>query len=383
MKYRIIALYLPQFHPIPENDEWWGKGFTEWTNVAKAKPSFRGHIQPRIPGDLGFYDLRLPEVRKAQAELAKEAGIEGFCYYHYWFGEGKQLLERPFNEVVRDKEPDFPFCLCWANHSWGSSTWTNVKGKTAKSLFVKQKYMGEEDNKRHFYTLLEAFKDKRYITVDGKILFLIYDPFNFEGINEFINQWRQLAIENGLKGFHFVGMTNSTSFKTYSQKGIKINEEEDVQQRINEVLAMGFDAVNTNSQYRAQISSCGLLRTALHSFIGKKLKIQRPLILKQDDINNHMLLKADSQENVYPTILPNWDRTPRNSREPLYVNSTPEVFRKLVSRTLNVIKNKSEEHRIVIVKSWNEWGEGNYMEPDLQYGRGYIEAMKSALLESE
>ena len=123
MKPRIIGLYLPQYHPIPENDEWWGKGFTEWTNVAQARPQFRGHYQPRIPADLGFYDLRLPEVREQQAELAREAGLEGFCYYHYWFGNGKQLLERPFNEVLSSGKPDFPFCLCWANHDWTNKTW--------------------------------------------------------------------------------------------------------------------------------------------------------------------------------------------------------------------------------------------------------------------
>ncbi len=163
-KHRVIAFYLPQYHPIPENDAWWGPGFTEWTNVAAARPLFRGHVQPRIPADLGFYDLRLPETREAQAELAREAGIEGFCYYHYWFGNGKQLLERPFNEVLSSGKPDFPFCLCWANHTWASSTWTNARSRKAGSqILMEQRYPGREDNEMHFRTLLPAFRDPRYI----------------------------------------------------------------------------------------------------------------------------------------------------------------------------------------------------------------------------
>ena len=144
MNPRIIALYLPQYHPIPENDEWWGKGFTEWTNVAKAKPLFYGHYQPHIPADLGFYDLRLPEVREQQAQLAREAGIEGFCYYHYWFGNGKQLLERPFNEVLQSGKPDFPFCLCWANHDWTNKTWIKEKSTKRDSMIMKMEYSFED-----------------------------------------------------------------------------------------------------------------------------------------------------------------------------------------------------------------------------------------------
>ena len=153
MKPRIIGLYLPQYHPIPENDEWWGKGFTEWNNVVKARPLFRGHYQPRFPADLGFYDLRLPEVREQQAQLAREAGLEGFCYYHYWFG-GKQLLERPFNEVLSSGKPDFPFCLCWANHSWSNKTWNRKSNLQANSMLIEQTCPGDEDDREHFMNVL-------------------------------------------------------------------------------------------------------------------------------------------------------------------------------------------------------------------------------------
>ena len=172
---RFIAFYLPQFHPTKENDEWWGKGFTEWVSVAKARPLYRGHVEPHIPADLGFYDLRIPEIREQQAELAKEAGIEAFCYWHYWFGEGKRLLERPFNEVLTSGKPDFPFCLAWANHSWYKKLWDS-QAREKDLLLIEQKYLGIEDYKSHFYAMLPAFKDDRYFRVNGKLFFIVYDP---------------------------------------------------------------------------------------------------------------------------------------------------------------------------------------------------------------
>jgi lipopolysaccharide biosynthesis protein len=165
---RIIALYLPQYHPIPENDAWWGKGFTEWTNTAKARPLFRGHYQPHVPADLGFYDLRVPETRLAQATMAREYGIEGFCYYHYWFA-GTRLIERPFNEVLASGQPDFPFCLCWANQTW-TGAWHGLMNQ----ILIEQTYPGTDDHRRHFDTLLPAFLDRRYMTVDGKPIFVFF-----------------------------------------------------------------------------------------------------------------------------------------------------------------------------------------------------------------
>ena len=201
-KARIIAFHLPQFHPTPENDEWWGKGFTEWTNVAKAKPLYHGHYQPHIPADLGFYDLRLPEARHAQADLAREYGIEGFCYYHYWFG-GRRILERPVNEILASGEPDFPFCLCWANHSW-NNIWQGVADRT----LIEQTYPGMEDHRQHFEWLLKAFVDARYIKVNGKPMFLIYNPSDIPEIKSVMEYWRELAQQAGLKGLHLVGVNS-------------------------------------------------------------------------------------------------------------------------------------------------------------------------------
>ena len=172
-KARVIAFYLPQFHPIPENDKWWGKGFTEWTNVGKAKSFFKGHYQPRIPADLGYYDLRVSETRKAQADMAKEYGVEGFCYWHYWFGNGKRLLERPFEEVLKSSKPDFPFCLGWANESWKAKVWDFNSTKRDRTL-IEQLYPGDQDYKDHFYELLDAFKDNRYMRKNNKPICGIY-----------------------------------------------------------------------------------------------------------------------------------------------------------------------------------------------------------------
>ena len=195
---RLIAFYLPQFHPIPENDKWWGTGFTEWTNVAKARPLFPGHYQPRMPADLGFYNLRLPEVRAAQAKLAREAGIEGFCYWHYWFG-GKRLLERPFNEVLISGQPDLPFCLGWANQTW-SGIWHGVPSR----ILMEQTYPGPIDHERHFHAVLPAFHNPRYIRVRNMPVFLIYQPNELPSLPAFIEQWQNLALRNGLQGIHFV-----------------------------------------------------------------------------------------------------------------------------------------------------------------------------------
>ena len=379
---RIIAFYLPQFHPIPENDAWWGPGFTEWTNVAAAKPLFHGHVQPRIPADLGFYDLRLPETREAQAALAREAGIEGFCYYHYWFGGGKQLLERPFNEVVTSGKPDFPFCLCWANHTWASATWTNAKSrKKGSQVLMEQRYLGTADNERHFRTLLPAFRDPRYIRVDGKPLFAIFDPFNFKNAESFMAQWRQLAAEYDMPGFHFVAVVRTANPSSVAKTRLQGEEDPEAvaRERVKSVLAQGYDAVTTDNHQYAQIHAKGLWQNALHDFLAQYLGIRRPFRFRQAEINKYMLLALEKKENIYPTLVPNWDRTPRTKEDSIYVDSTPEEFGKLAARAIDLVAKKKEQHRIIFLKSWNEWGEGNYMEPDRQYGHGYIDALRRAI----
>ena len=247
-KARVIAFYLPQFHPIPENDEWWGKGFTEWTNVGKAKPLFKGHYQPRVPADLGYYDLRMPEIREAQANMAKEAGVEGFCYWHYWFGNGKQLLEKPFNDVLNSGKPDFPFCLGWANHSWNNRSWSKHARWSEDMTLMEQTYPGEEEHTIHFYEVLKAFKDPRYIKVDGKPMFVIFKPLDIPKVTKFIKLWKKLAKENGLNGIHFVGVTANSSNYTFDKDGKKKFKPagvNDCASHYQHTLDLGFDAVNS------------------------------------------------------------------------------------------------------------------------------------------
>ena len=255
-KIRAIAFYLPQYHPTKENDEWWGKGFTEWTNVAKARPLFKGHIQPHIPADLGFYDLRLSESREAQAALAQKYGIEGFCYWHYWFGNGKRLLERPFNEVLKSGKPDFPFCLAWANHSWMKKLW-DPNATFKDKLLMEQTYPGDDDIKAHFYTVLPAFQDKRYITVNGCPLFLIYAPLDYKEVSRFIEMWRSLALQNGLKGIYFVG-----------QGGMPFRSK---------ILSLGFDAFNDATVFgiKGKENKIGL---TLRKIIARLLKY--PIVIR-------------------------------------------------------------------------------------------------------
>lgn len=350
---KIIAFYLPQYHPTPNNNLWWGEGFTEWTNVAKSKPLFRFHYQPKIPADLGFYDLRLPEVRKRQTELAKDAGIDGFCYYHYWFGNGERELELPFNEVLKTGEPDFPFCLCWANETWSRKFW-NMEGNVIGSDTLReQRYLGLEDDTLHFNSLLPAFKDSRYIKIDGKPVFSIYKPLASEKISNLMKLWNQLALENGLSGIYFIG---------YS---LNADAEYD------ELKNLGFNAINSCRLNRNSVRSIGWVwRKAISLIFQTPRKVQYKKVIKS------LVTDFEKKDDVFPTIIPNWDHTPRSGvNGDLFLNSTPELFGKHAAETLNIVKSKPSEMQICFLKSWNEWGEGNYMEPDLKFGKRYIEIL--------
>lgn len=376
-KARVISFYLPQYHPFKENDEWWGKGFTEWTNVGKAKPLFRGHYQPRVPADLGYYDLRCPWVREAQAEMARNAGVEGFMYWHYWFGNGKKLLERPFQEVLLSGKPDFPFCLGWANHSWTNKSW-EVGTKKVKEATLMEMIYNKEEYIKHFYEVLPAFKDKRYIQVDGKPLFLVFRPLEIPNPREFIELWQAMAQENGLKGIYFVGIAYNMLPQDWTLKNIILKNIADKSALYYKaVLNAGYDAVNSRGYHRADYY-CRSLKEVLWRSICMRLFKYTPVSrCEQKNINKYLYVKEDRWENVFPTLLPNWDRTARSgARARVYTGSTPEVFSEQLKSVVDLLSDKEDEHKITFLMSWNEWAEGNYVEPDLKYGHGFLDVLK-------
>lgn len=350
---RPIAFYLPQYHPIPENDEWWGKGFTEWTNTAKAKPLFKGHYQPHVPADLGFYDLRLPEARAAQADMAREYGIEAFCYYHYWFG-GRRLLERPFDEVLESGQPDFPFCLCWANQ-----TWTGVWHGAPNRVLIEQTYPGMDNHRRHFEYLLKAFLDPRYIRVEGKPVFIVYSPEALPESQKVTDFWRTLAVEAGLPGLFLMA---EHKYPDWDPK------------------KAGFDAtVNVRLPPR---------RTDLQKLVTWKNPVQKikywyktwrklPTIHSYNTVMNHLISSQVPGIETYPCVIPNWDNTPRSGMNGMVLHgSTPELFRRHLRDAKLKIADLPAGRRFLFIKSWNEWAEGNHLEPDLRFGRQYLEVLR-------
>lgn len=382
-KPKIIAFYLPQYHPTPHNDEWWGKGFTEWTNVARAKPLFRGHEQPHVPGELGFYDLRLPETREAQANLAKEYGIYGFCYYYYRFEKGKYELELPLNEVLKTGKPDFPFMICWANEDWNKKFW-KYDGSCEKQILAEQKYGDEQDCIDFFYEVLPMFQDKRYIRIDGKPAFMIYRPEAVPDLEKFITKWQKLAIDAGLNGIYFMAyILDGYSVEPFIPKNRIDSLRHYLSSKCNSterkiyLLERGIDSLLVNRQY-TYFFKLSVVRKILQKI--KRKIIRTPRIVEYKNIIDSMQDMEDSEERLCPVVVPNWDHTPRSKNGGIvFINSTPDLYKTHLQRALQLIKNKKEEHQIIFLRAWNEWGEGNYIEPDLKWGRKYLEATKEAL----
>ncbi|WP_300597095.1 glycoside hydrolase family 99-like domain-containing protein [Niabella sp.] len=358
---KCLAFYLPQYHPIPENDEWWGKGFTEWTNVTKARPLFKGHRQPVFPGELGYYDLRVAKVREAQAKIAREHGVYGFIYYHYWFGNGKQLLERPLKEVIASGTPDFPFCVCWANETW-SGIWHGAPDK----ILIQQKYPGDEDIVQHFDCLIRLFEDPRYIRVNGLPLFMIYDGVRLPDSKSYTDKLRAEATRRGLGGLYILASNINADNWDFT--------------------AAGFDGKVSYAYNKAQYRLMKKSRQQLPKKVGRFF---RRMFLGSSyrgvtRIDQRTLVKSIRFEkqsgDIYPMVLPNWDNTPRSGHNGLVIeNTTPELFGAQIQKAVDYINSREMSDQFVILKSWNEWAEGNYVEPDAVHGYAYLDVLKKHL----
>ncbi len=345
---KLIAFLLPQFHCIPENNRWWGEGFTEWTNTRKARPLYTGHEQPKEPFHDYYYDLTDPKARSWQAETAKAYGLYGFCYYHYWFN-GKQLLEKPFNEVLTRGEPDFPFCLSWANEPW-TRKWDGFE----HHILMPQEYGEEKEWEAHFYALLDAFKDKRYIRIDDKPLFILYRPGKIPRCEEMLQYWNKLARENDLKGIYFVRTLG----------GFEISHQK------------GFDA-SVEFEPHYTFAHSGYHRIWSHIKAGDR----NHLIFDYDLVWQSILNRSPhrSGEKIFPGAYVNWDNTPRLSHEGQSgLGASPQKFGWYLTKQIEraVTQYKSE---YLFINAWNEWAEGTFLEPDKQYKYQYLEAVKKAL----
>lgn len=353
---RTIAFYLPQYHPVPENDEWWSKGFTEWTNVTKAKPLFPGHYQPHMPADLGFYDLRLPEVREQQAALAKEYGIHGFCYYHYWFN-GRRILERPFNDVLASGSPDFPFCLCWANENW-TRTWS---GGT-DDVLLNQNY-SHEDDLEHIRSLIPAFRDERYIRIDGKPLFLVYRTELLPNPARTAAIWREEAIKQGIGDLYLVR----------------------VESFINNIdpQTIGFDAAVEFAPdwdyMRLKLFNFDILRKLAKIGLFSKVLTDNQVI-DYDTLASCMMRKAKPEYLRFQGVTPSWDNSARRNKANIIINSTPDKYEEWLAYVIHKASNcVTSSPKLVFLNAWNEWAEGNHLEPDQKWGHAYLQATLNAI----
>ena len=347
-KVKAIAFVLPQFHPIPENDEWWGKGFTEWTNVTKATPLFHGHYQPQLPTDLGFYDLRLPEARLAQATLAQDHNIYGFCYYHYWFN-GKRLLNKPLDDMLRLRTPNMPFMYCWANENW-TRRWDGQEN----DILIKQTY-STEDDKKHIKWLCEnVFSDDRYIKVNGAPVFMIYRHNLFPNIKRTLELWRKIAIEE--YGFPDLYLCMAESFNLQDNP-----------------CQFGFDAAVEFSAHAVLKHKCkpkyktSFFKKEKHNleFRDYKRGVRDSIKRKQPDYT------------FFRSVTPSWDNTARKGINGIVsLGSSPEVYKKWLEDAILKSKAYGEEENFIFINAMNEWAEGNHLEPCRKYGKSFLEATK-------
>ena len=368
MSVRTVAFLLPQFHPIPENDAWWGEGFTEWTNVRKAEPLFEGHEQPRVPADLGYYDLLDPAARAAQAALAADHGIDAFCYYHYWF-HGKELLEQPLRAVLASGEPDFPFFVCWANENW-----TRRWDRGEQHVLQPQRYSADDDVD-HIRSLLPVFADPRYVRLGGAAVFVVYQVHQLPEPARTAERWRAEVAAAGLGELHLVSVDghnpghpdpaaygfDATVRTVPAGFAMPVTGLRAVGRRVRAALGIGVDS-RLSRMWRKSAEVSGPRRVDYGEFVDAVLRREHPPWVE------------------YPTVMPGWDNTPRVQRRGLvFTGSTPETYGRWLAAESADVRARHGDDTFVFVNAWNEWAEGAYMEPCQRWGRGYLEAHRSAV----
>ncbi len=352
---KLIAFYLPQFHPIPENDAWWGKGFTEWHNVAAARPLFRGHHQPQIPADLGFYDLRCEDTRIQQAELARNYGVHGFCYYHYWFN-GKRLLERPFNEVLRTGQPDFPFCLCWANENW-TRRWDGLE----QDVLMGQEY-GFDDDRNHIRSLLPAFEDHRYIRVNSRPLFLVYRVGLLPDPRSTAEIWREEASKAGLGDIFLASVDSIGERKSPAETGF------------DAAVEFAPDWMVKGQPVNQNVASRLIRKAGFSNFRSYNA-------YSYDTLVRNMMDKPHPDYRQFRCVTPSWDKTARRgNKADIWLGSTPEKYEAWLAAVVRQTRERlPDSEQVIFVNAWNEWAEGCHLEPDKQHGLAYLEATRRAM----
>lgn len=364
---KVIAFYLPQFHCIPENDKWWGKGFTEWVNVKKAKPLFDKHYQPRTPMNKNYYNLLNNDVLEWQVKLANQYNIYGFCFYHYWFS-GKKLLEKPIEKFLNNKNLNTHFCLCWANESW-----TNVWANGNASVIMEQKYGTKKDWKNHFDYLLSFFKDERYITNNNKPLLVIYRPELIDCLEEMLDYWNKLAIESGFDGIEYAYQNVSYAL---SKKCNNSLFDYAIEYQPNWALAL-------QKETKLQLLKKNILlffEKKLNINLREKIQIFSNLkIVEYDEIWNSIIKMKPRYDISVPGAFVDWDNTPRKGNRGLVINhASPEKFEKYFIQLTKKAQNEYKKDMIFIF-AWNEWAEGGYLEPDEKNKYGYLEAIKKTI----
>jgi lipopolysaccharide biosynthesis protein len=357
----LLAFYLPQYHPIPENDQWWGTGFTEWTNVAKARPQFRGHYQPHLPADLGFYDLRVPEVRERQAALAAAAGIGGFAYYHYWFN-GRRLLERPVDDNIRSGKPDFPFLLVWANENW-TRRWDGGDNE----ILMAQHYSAEDDL-RHIRSLRPALTDDRYLCRSGKPVFAVYRSSQLPNPVATTERWRAEAERWGLPGLYLLRI-------------------ESFPDELGDPRSLGFDAAVLFQPSWENIPELPVRFRARRRLSRLNPRFTHRVLPYRELVELAMAHAAPPYPR-WPGVTPGFDNFPRHRRTAtILLDPSPDVYQKWLTNALQrsrevALEYESRPDGLVFINAWNEWAEGNHLEPDQRYGHRFLDATAAAVAAS-